>query len=378
MKISTLLIVVSLCILSNKLFAQNPELINFKINGLINADTGIVELQLFDKNDSVHKNLEKIAARVQAGKFQMAGKIKNPILLAFKFGNSYMSNRTVLDTGTQSISLNIGSNYENPKNNNAIMMETGVYNAFFKNVFNKDSVQQIERNKIYAQYGNNIPYDIELKMMNDLTESGDRIDSVTLNYVKLYPNSYYALSQLVGAFLGGYRPVLETAVDTFSDKLKQSTMWKMIFKSMKVAKGISKGHTFPDFVAYTQNKQPLNKAVYAKNRYTLIDFWYSSCGPCIAQAPQLLKISTEFKSKGFDIVGISIDKEEKRQAWLDAIEKHKLNWPQFIDVGGLGAAKLNIRVFPTNFLLDEKGVIVAVNLLPVQIEDLLRQKLDAL
>ncbi|WP_443943540.1 redoxin family protein [Pedobacter sp. AW1-32] len=357
-------------------FGQKPKPIDFKINGKINIDTGIVELHLYDKEDSVHQNIEKITARVISGKFQMTGKIQNPILVGFKFGSSYLSYRTVLDTGAQSITLNVDSNYEEPKNTNAVTQESVAYNAFFKEVFNKGSLQRMERNKIYDQYGNDIPYGIELKMMNDVTANGDRIDSVTLNYVKLHPNSYYALSTLVSAFLGGYRPVLETAVDTFSDNLKESTMWQMIFKKMNMAKRVSKGNTFPDFVAYTQNKQPLNKAVYAKNRYTLIDFWYSSCGPCIAQAPQLAKIRSTFISKGFDIVGISIDNENKRQAWLDAIEKHSLTWPQFIDLGGVETSKLNIHVFPTNFLLDETGTIVAVNLLPIQIHEFLKTHLD--
>lgn len=106
-----------------------------------------------------------------------------------------------------------------------------------------------------------------------------------------------------------------------------------------------------------------------KGKIVLIDMWSSWCGPCRQQIPALKEIYNKYKSKGFEIIGISLDKD--KTAWLNAIEKDKQNWIQFCEFKGWPQDKtaryLNVYSIPSNFLLDKNGIILGQDLSPEQI-----------
>lgn len=99
------------------------------------------------------------------------------------------------------------------------------------------------------------------------------------------------------------------------------------------------------------------------NKYTLLDFWASWCGPCMGEVPYLKKTYDEFHKKGFEIYGVSFDKD--REAWLGAIEQNGMNWVHVSEVNGFdnqAAKDYAVQGIPSNFLIDAQGVIVASNL----------------
>ncbi|SNR38783.1 Thiol-disulfide isomerase or thioredoxin [Lutibacter agarilyticus] len=100
-----------------------------------------------------------------------------------------------------------------------------------------------------------------------------------------------------------------------------------------------------------------------KGTYTLIDFWASWCPPCRSESKILSELYNTYKSKGFEIYGISLD--AKKQRWLDALEKDNRVWPNVSTVEGFNtpvAIEYGITALPTNFIIDAEGKIVASNM----------------
>jgi thiol-disulfide isomerase/thioredoxin len=112
---------------------------------------------------------------------------------------------------------------------------------------------------------------------------------------------------------------------------------------------------------------PADKPVSLSSRIgpklLLIDFWASWCGPCRQENPNVVKVYNEFHKKGFEIFGVSLD--QKKEDWVRAISDDKLTWTHVSDLKywGNDAARLYaVNAIPSNFLLDDKGIIIGRNL----------------
>ncbi|MCK5168754.1 MAG: AhpC/TSA family protein [Bacteroidales bacterium] len=100
-----------------------------------------------------------------------------------------------------------------------------------------------------------------------------------------------------------------------------------------------------------------------RGKYVLIDFWASWCRPCRVENPNLVKSYEKYHAKGFEIFQVSLDK--KKESWLDAIEKDKLNWIHVSDLqywNSAPAELYKVQSIPASFLLDKQGKIIAKNL----------------
>lgn len=99
------------------------------------------------------------------------------------------------------------------------------------------------------------------------------------------------------------------------------------------------------------------------NKYVLVDFWASWCNPCMGEVPHLKKTYDEFHKKGFEIYGVSFDKD--KQKWLGAIDQNGMSWIQVSTLNAFdneAAKDYAVRSIPANFLIDAQGKIVAANL----------------
>ncbi len=119
-----------------------------------------------------------------------------------------------------------------------------------------------------------------------------------------------------------------------------------------------------------------------KGNYVLLDFWGSWCGPCRKENPDLVKLYEKYKdvtftdAEGFEIVSVGI--ERNRERWLRAIQADGLVWKYHISdlnrFDSEAAKTYGVREIPTKYLLDEKGVIIGVNLSAEEIDRLLEKR----
>ena len=124
------------------------------------------------------------------------------------------------------------------------------------------------------------------------------------------------------------------------------------------------GKQFIDLEAADENGESHALSEYAgKGKWVLLDFWASWCGPCRAEMPNVKTAYRKYHDKGLEIVGFSFD--EKKKAWLKAINDMDLTWIHLSDLKGWGsiaAEVYEIEGIPDNLLIDPKGKIVAHDL----------------
>ena len=124
---------------------------------------------------------------------------------------------------------------------------------------------------------------------------------------------------------------------------------------------LTPGNIIPDLKMVDQYGKTVNILDVTKGyKYTLLDFWASWCRPCRDNIPSLKNAYNEYKSKGINIIGISLDKS--KQSWMKAIEQEKLEWPQFIELqSDPFSLHCGIEGIPAYILIDSQGKLIALD-----------------
>lgn len=129
--------------------------------------------------------------------------------------------------------------------------------------------------------------------------------------------------------------------------------------------------TLPDL----QNDEIALHDVLKSRDLVYIDFWASWCGPCIATFPELKKLYTSYKEKGFEILLVSID--DTFEEWEEASREHDLPWLDLADIGGFEEetpVSYGVRFIPKAYLVDTEGCIIQKDLAPEVLKEVLVQQ----
>ena len=100
-----------------------------------------------------------------------------------------------------------------------------------------------------------------------------------------------------------------------------------------------------------------------RGKVVLVDFWAQWCRPCRMENPNIVKAYHNYKDKGFEVYGVSLDRSKDK--WLQGIEEDGLSWTHVSDLKywqSEAAKTYNINTIPASFLLDQEGKIIAKNL----------------
>jgi thiol-disulfide isomerase/thioredoxin len=96
-----------------------------------------------------------------------------------------------------------------------------------------------------------------------------------------------------------------------------------------------------------------------RGKVVIVDFWATWCGPCRKEMPNVVALREKLKDRGFEVVGVSVDKDE--EALATYLEENHIPWETLAGEGASELAeKYGVRGIPTMMLVDQKGTIVAV------------------
>ena len=135
------------------------------------------------------------------------------------------------------------------------------------------------------------------------------------------------------------------------------------------------GTKFIDFEMKTPDGKPIKLSDYVgKGKVVLVDFWASWCPPCRQEMPNLVEQYELYKGKNFEIVGVSLDKDEA--AWKTGIKNLNITWPQMSDLKywqSEGAQLYAVNSIPHTVLIDGEGTIIARGLHGQELKDKLAE-----
>jgi len=138
---------------------------------------------------------------------------------------------------------------------------------------------------------------------------------------------------------------------------------------------LNPGKPAPTFAVTTTDGVKRSFPADYKGKLVLLDFWATWCGPCIAELPTLTRVASTYQSKGLEVLGVSLDRENWAEKLAAFTKEKNMPWPQVYD-GKYWEAEISrlygVSGIPAAFLVDgDTGQIVASG------NDLRGEKLEA-
>lgn len=135
---------------------------------------------------------------------------------------------------------------------------------------------------------------------------------------------------------------------------------------------IKVGDQLPNLELQSSTNEKVNINQF-KDKYVLIDFWASWCGPCRLGNKKLVKLHSEWDPAKVTLIGISIDTDPNK--WKKAIIKDKITFLQLIDSKGFeakAALLFGVEELPSKYLFNEKGILIKKNPTDEELNNLIK------
>jgi len=190
--------------------------------------------------------------------------------------------------------------------------------------------------------------------------------ALRIQFLNDHPATFTSLLVLQSLFL--ILPISESEAKFYAltEEQKNSNTGKALILKIESNKSTAIGKPVIPFAQIGIDGTMVDINAY-KGKVILIDFWGSWCVPCRISHPALKELYDKYKSKGFEIIGISNeiansnrDKKKQDIAWRKAVKEDGLTWPQILYDPAIKdiVKEYDINGYPTKFLVDQNGKFV--------------------
>lgn len=115
----------------------------------------------------------------------------------------------------------------------------------------------------------------------------------------------------------------------------------------------------PDFSLPSTDGRTVRLSDYLGKSVVLIDFWSTTCNPCMAEMPHLVDLYKAHKDKGFVVLAISLDGPESLAEVNRVVKAKEMIFPVLLDQETTVVARYNPkRELPFSVLIDKSGSII--------------------
>lgn len=304
--------------------------------------------------ERVNRQYQTLAKGVIKNKqFNITGEVTEPkfVILTYGKDDNQQTMNIFLEAGNINAKLDkINSWVEGTPLNNAQQSYSTEMSSITK-----------KQNEIAASINENTPEDVKQAKMKEYDELDAQGLEIAKKHIGLNKNSQMGATLLTNKQYAMEYPEISAFIASFSPEIQNLPSIVSLKELCEKAQATAVGKKFTDFTMNTPDGKPMKLSDYAgKGKLVLVDFWASWCGPCRREMPNVVKAYEKYKDKGFEIVGVSLDRDAK--SWKQALEKLNMTWPQMSDLkywNSEGAQMYVVRSIPHTMLIDGDGTIIA-------------------
>ena len=343
---------------------------------------------------AIHSSEPAVAeTTIKGGKFVFSGKLNEPRLFYVTFGKN-MGMILVLVENSK-IKVTAEANISNPEEGRINFRNEVVSGSKSHDYYKKETAFREELNKNYEDYhkgfekvtesygnarvaGNKKAMDsigntLEWKNFEAKEKAFfDKVRSSSENLISKHKATWWGPFFMLMQY-SYFTPEQKPVFEQFSETAKKSYYGQLVEKELNPKSFI--GTSVANFKLNDKDGKSINiKDIISEKKYILIDFWASWCAPCRKEIPNLKTAYANYSGKGFEIVSISIDSDEK--AWQKALRQENMQWPNLYDDAKVSKA-FNVKAIPATFLVDKNGVIVSDNLRGQALDEKLKELLKS-
>lgn len=147
----------------------------------------------------------------------------------------------------------------------------------------------------------------------------------------------------------------------------------------------SSADAFPSFEGQDLDGNPVDSAtLFSNNAVTVVNFWFTTCKPCVGELPDLEALHQELAKKGGAVIGINaftLDSNAKEiEDAKSILEQQDVSYQNicFASDSEAGLFTAGLYAFPTTYVVDRNGHIVGDPIVGAISSDAQMKKLNAL